>query len=504
MADESRLRELRRESSERQAHPEGAARAAVPRPPVRWKTRVFLPGAMLLTVAGLLAHSAGDMLRPARRVRVVPVVVKAANEGISGGGIAAQAPGWVEPWPFAVSVPALADGVVQEVLVLEGQPVEAGQIVARLIDADARIALARSEAELAQRQAEVAAAKVAAGCADDESAAVLGSSAELTRSPEATALTEVRLDQQQVALRIVAEQSRLTELRTELAAKTLAAESGVISSVPADLLKARVEAQEAEIKSLQVQEKILSARGKRLEVQVAADLAKAQAAFQAAHAAWRESRLRLERMEVRAPASGVVMTRNAEPGTAVMTGASAAPVVRLYDPNRLQVRVDVPLSVAAKVGLEQEAEIVVDVLPDRVFRGKVLRVVHEADIQRNTLQFKVAIEEPSAELKPEMLARVRFLVPREAAQSDGGNERVFAPVAAVGSEPGRTLAVWVADLGRNVARQRTVTLGTIRVLDWIEVRSGLNGGDRIIVSPTDGLQDGRRIQVTGDNGNGSH
>ena len=68
--------------------------------------------------------------------------------------------------------------------------------------------------------------------------------------------------------------------------------------------------------------------------------------------------------------------------------------MRLYDPKRLQVRVDVPLADAAKVRVGQQAKVVVGVLPDRTFDGEVTRVVHEADIQRNTLQVKVAHHRP--------------------------------------------------------------------------------------------------------------
>ena len=57
-------------------------------------------------------------------------------------------------------------------------------------------------------------------------------------------------------------------------------------------------------------------------------------------------------------------------------GMSGA-VVRLYDPARLQVRVDVPLVDAAKVGVGTAAQITTEALPNVVFRGSVTRVVHE-------------------------------------------------------------------------------------------------------------------------------
>jgi len=505
MANASRLDELRPEPADRQGDTPGADHAPVPRPAVRWKTRVLLPGAILLSAAALLAYSAGDVLRPSAAVDVLPVVVRSSARGVSGGSVLAQGPGWVEPDPFAVSVPALADGVVSEMLVLEGQSVRAGQVVARLIADDARLALKGAEAELALRQADLAEAEVAAGLAADRTAKTLSISDKLAGAPEAAALATARLDLENFPSQLAARQARLAELEADLAAKRAAAKSGLISTVPVRLLEARVEAQQAEIASLGIQEKILTARLRRLEVQVAANLAKAKASQAAAQAARDEAGLRLDRMDVRAPVAGVVLARHAEPGTVVTAaGPAARPLLQLYDPRRLQVRVDVALSAAAQVGVGQEARIVVDVLPDEVFKGKVLRVVHEADIQRNTLQFKVSVEAPSPLLKPEMLARVQFLSPRRQVQGAAAVERVFAPVRAVGSEAGRKITVWVADLSNNVARRRQVTLGTVALGDLIEVSSGLNAGDRIIVSPTDALADGQRIRLKGEPSHGSH
>ena len=73
---------------------------------------------------------------------------------------------------------------------------------------------------------------------------------------------------------------------------------------------------------------------------------------------------------------------------------NSAQAVRLYDPARLQVHVDVPLADAGKVSVGQRANIVVGVLPDRTFEGEIARIVPQADIRRNTLQVKVRIADP--------------------------------------------------------------------------------------------------------------
>ena len=134
----------------------------VPPPASRWKTRILLPALVLGAAAAVLAYSARDAFQPAVAVNVVPAVVRQATEA-PVGGVVAQAPGWVEPDPYAITVPALADGIVQDVLILEGQSVKAGQVLVQLVDADARLALAKAQAELAQRQAELTAAELAVG-----------------------------------------------------------------------------------------------------------------------------------------------------------------------------------------------------------------------------------------------------------------------------------------------------------------------------------------------------
>src|SRR5262245_39571401 len=107
----------------------GAQLAPAPRFP--WKTRVLIPGAILCVLFVLVGYTIKDALWPARAVKVVPVVVKAGAE--TSAATTVQAPGWVEADPYPISVSALADGVVKEVLALEGHIVKAGDVVARMV-----------------------------------------------------------------------------------------------------------------------------------------------------------------------------------------------------------------------------------------------------------------------------------------------------------------------------------------------------------------------------------
>ena len=212
------------------------------------------------------------------------------------------------------------------------------------------------------------------------------------------------------------------------------------------------------------------------------------------------ARLRLERCEIKSPVAGVVIERLTSPGSRVSfgDGPHTAHVIHLYDPKKLQVRADVPLADAAKVGVGQAAEIIVDLLPDTVFQGVVTRFVHRADIAKNTVEAKVRILDPSPLLKPDMLARVRILE-AGAGDTDIGirtQTRVFAPAEAI--RDGYAWVVGDRQGDRGVATRRPIEVGD-RIADgWIEIVDGLRPGDLIIVDDTPVQDEPIRITIEGE------
>ncbi len=452
------------------SHGAGAL-ASVPRPRSRWKTRVALPLVILGAAIGLLVYSAREVLTPVVYVWVVPVVAlpgggASSSAGSSGGGagaqqVLAQAPGWIEADPFPITVPALADGVIEGVLVLEGETVRQGQVVARLVAEDARLAVAEAEAELAVMQAGAEEARAALSAAEE----------------------------------------RAAEVTDEVTRKRALVEAGGVSEGEFARLEIRLRSMEQ-------------------------DVGAARAAVRAAEAAVRrhevlcdEARLRLARTEIVSPVGGVVQARLVQPGMRIgmppspgATGDSGA-VLRLYDPARLQVRVEVALADAAKVGLGTQAQIVTEAIPGKEFKGRVTRMVHEANIQRNTVQVKVAIEDPSPLLKPEMLTRVRFMGAGAAAggsdpgagagpASSGADLRLIVPAAALFDRAGDRAQAWVVESGTGrsgpVAAQRDVLLGGSGEGGDVEVREGLRPGDRLIVDAPGELRPGVRVKVLGE------
>jgi len=453
----------------------GGSSATVPRPRSRWLMRYVLPVAVVLIALALLVYAARDALMPSIEVDVVPVVTRAAAQAaeakpsdVTGSRAAAptreptiiaQSPGWIEPDPYAITVQPLTAGIVDEVLVLEGDRVTKGDVLVRLIAEDAELRVRRTRAELSELQAS------------------------LNRAAATLAAANARFDESQ----------------DEVDRKRELVEVGGISPGGFARLEHRLRSHQAEVDAARAMQEQSAAAIKRQRITL------------------EEAELALERTVIRAPVDGVVLSRSVVPGTRVVAagdgpGEAHFPgVMRLYDPSHLQVRADVPLTDAAKVRVGTRARITTEVLSDHVFEGEVTRIIHLADIQRNTVQMKVRIHDPSPLLKPEMLCRVRFLgrgenasdgvtthVVGDSAAADLGSLRVYAFHDAIMNQNDDRAQAWVVEPGPGgrgrIARLHEITIGELDG-DLILVKSGLRPGDRLIVNPPASLQPDMRVRV---------
>lgn len=215
------------------------------------------------------------------------------------------------------------------------------------------------------------------------------------------------------------------------------------------------------------------------------------------------ARLRLERMTVRSPAAGRVLALMARPGSRMVgmdhgSQQEASTVVSLYDPKALQVRADVRLEDVPRVQPGQPVRIETPAV-SAPLEGEVLFLTSQADIQKNTLQVKVAVRHPPPTLKPDMLVQVTFLAPANSGVAAATTQefRLLIPRQLVnGGDKGTH--VWIADQVAGVARQRMIKLGPVSANDLVEVVEGLNAADKLIAGGREGLSDGQRVQVLGE------
>ena len=423
-----------------------------------------IPAAIVLGFALLFLLLFRDRILPATDVKVGVVLStelsadgpdpqgeasdKPSKEEAYRGPTAFQASGWVEPDPLPIKATALVNGVVEEVHILEGENVTKGQLLATLIDEDTELRLKAARSKLQMSKAALA--------AQDEAIA-----AAKARREAAAATVAQTADRHQRLEGLP--QGALAE--TELTAIRSAWQNAVAAE----------RAAAAEVTRLKAQTEVLASEVAMARVEV--DTA------ELAH----------QRTRITSPIDGRVLQLHATPGKKKMLGMDeedSATIATLYKPDSLQVRVDVPLADAGGLQIGQLARIKCNLLPDTTFFGEVTRIEGMADIARNTLQAKVRIDNPSDLLRPEMLCRVEFLEGHRSQQegSSHGALTTWAPESAI-----RNDSAWVVDPESKRLEKRSVkTTGESRE-GYLKIEEGLKPGERVVLSPSDKLSEGQRV-----------
>ena len=231
--------------------------------------------------------------------------------------------------------------------------------------------------------------------------------------------------------------------------------------------------------------------------QAAARAQAAEARIEAAIASRSFARANLENTVIRAPFTGTVLRKEAEVGEVVAPsvggGLTRGAVVTMADLTTLEVEVDVNEAYIGRIGKVQQARITLDAYPDTSFRGEVRQVVPTADRQRATVQVKVSILDHDPRILPEMGARVDFLA--DTARGAGrlatpGSLRFRVPAAAV-REVGGQSVVWLVRDGK--LESRAVQGGPVSG-GFREIRSGLSGGELLLVGGVEEPKAGMRVK----------
>lgn len=488
----------------------------------RWLTRYAVPMGILLGFVGLLAAALGDQWFPRPSVSVMPVIVK-RGEVRSAGTPLFQAAGWIEPRPTPVAVSALRSGVIESLLVVEGQPVEADEPVARLIAIDAELAVHQAKAALALREGELRQieAELTAARQRRDKPIHLRTQLSEAQSRLAKAITEAdKLPFLIEAANGALEFAEITLAKRQSAGSAVpesslreAARDAVTARAALDELRARGPNLEREIVALRENVSAL-AEQLTLLIDETRAVAEAEARQSAAIARREEARLRLqeaelalERTVVRAPMTGRILRLVAFPGqrvTGLSSNADSAEgtgqgvIAEMYDPERLQVRADVRLEDVRRVVPGAPVRIETASAAD-VIAGRVLRSTSSANVQKNTLEVKVELISPPATVSPEMLVAATFLAPETpgAESTSTQPERIFVPESLVQSNRGEN-AVWLVD-SAGIATMRQVTLGGTGEDGLVEIVSGLNPTDKLIVDGAEALRPGVKVTIRDEN-----
>ena len=182
--------------------------------------------------------------------------------------------------------------------------------------------------------------------------------------------------------------------------------------------------------------------------------------------------------EIVAPFAGTITTKSIDPGTLVVPGAPLFTIER-NGAYRLEASVEESRLSVARVG--KAVSVTIDGM-DRTFPARVAEVVPLVDAAARSGTVKIDLPLLSG-LRSGLFGRAFF---------DIGGRRVLTVPSASVTERGQLQSVYIAE--DNIAHTRLVTIGT-RVKDKIEILSGLNQGERVIVPIPTGLADGTPIEV---------
>lgn len=197
--------------------------------------------------------------------------------------------------------------------------------------------------------------------------------------------------------------------------------------------------------------------------------------------------VRLGETRLEAPLDGVVLFRRLDPGALV--GPSAGPILTVARTDVMRVFVAVNERNAAAIAVGQTAKVEVDAFPGKVFSGEVVRFAPAFDATTRTLDVEVRLDNRENLLRPGMYGRAAIL-------TGVHPESVVVPVESVQLTEDRRYVFVVGasgDGGFQVSRRR-VELGE-DLEDFLEITSGVDGGEEIVRAGIDGLSDGAKVRV---------
>ncbi|HEX7361037.1 MAG TPA: efflux RND transporter periplasmic adaptor subunit [Bryobacteraceae bacterium] len=405
---------------------------------------------ILASVGGLLAYA-----KATAPVQVHAVQVKAPASGSAGQQVILTETGYIVA-AHEIQVASKVVGKVAWIGVDKGDKVKAGQVLVRLENTEYQEQVTQQQGHLTDLEAQLT--QLQNGSRPDE-------------------IAKARADVQQAKADLANAKSSLDRTQRLFS-------DGVLSEQAYDDAKAKYDADLASVNSYQ-QTLNLAILGPRKE-----QIAQAEGQVEQAKGALAYAKTQLADTVIRAPVSGTILDRNVEKGEFVTTGfvgdkGAKGYIVTMANLKDLQVELDVDESDFPKLGPHQKGWVTTDAYPDRKYAGEIEQVSPQADRAKATIQVKVQILNPDDYLRPEMNATVNFY--NDTAQSASGKPDIVIPAGAV-----KNGSVFVVVNGR--ARKHAVTTAGASA-SGVLVKSGLIGGEEVIVNPPANLKNGQRVAV---------
>lgn len=290
-----------------------------------------------------------------QRIQVVPVERTNLAVTVSANGI-------VEP-EQTVNVSPKTAGILKSLLVKEGDSVSQGQVIAYMDDSDLQGQLTQAQGQLAAAQANLE--KLKAGNRSEDIA--------------------------QAQARLTSAQADLKQAEDDLRRNRDLFEAGAISRQAYN--RASTVRNTADAKRMETQQALmLSQAGSRQE-----DIAAATAQVKAAKGTLQTIQSQINNTEIKAPFSGTVTRKYADPGAFVtpttagssVSSATSSSILSLASTN--QVVANVAESNIAQIRIGQLVSITADAYPGKTFQGRVTQIATQAIVEQNVTSFRVKV-----------------------------------------------------------------------------------------------------------------
>src|SRR6187551_2811530 len=224
---------------------------------------------------------------------------------------------------------------------------------------------------------------------------------------------------------------------------------------------------------------------------LAARLAASQAQVKVSESSLAMRRIDYNDLNVRAPFTGVVISKDAQPGEMISPmsaggGFTRTGIATIVDMDSREVEVDVNEAYINRVKSNQRVEATLDAYPDAPLAAHVVNIVPTADRTKATVRVRIGFDKLEPQILPDMGIKVRFLDEQPAAAVAARGPRIRIPSVAVQHVDSETY-VWVVSEKR--VERRAVTVGA-EGDGQIDVLAGVTSGEELVSPVVPGLEDG--------------
>jgi len=197
-----------------------------------------------------------------------------------------------------------------------------------------------------------------------------------------------------------------------------------------------------------------------------------------------QAKSRLTDLTIISPIAGTVTARKSDPGDQATPGS---PVLEVQYLDWLYVNATLPVDFATSIQAGQTATITIDGLPGRVYRGPIININPAADPLSRQFGIKVRLDNQDHLVRPGMYGQITIVTSQVYA-------KVVVPRAAIATAADGSTTVTVVG-SDNVAHVHKVTQG-VSDAQGIQITSGVNPGDQVVVLSYATLRDGAKVKTT--------